>query len=151
MSSRVGAEVGAAVVVLAPLDDLDVLGEGEDPLFFFSRAEYSVPSPRCRRRRVMRPRRRSGKLEDATSMSIVVVGAMVGTFSLPLGLLLPPLPEPPLLVSLAGVVDLGLLLPFPTTVEGGTVAAFATASTVERRSTVDGFMSFEVCFSFGFV
>lgn len=96
MSSRVGKGVGAAVVVffptqelLVPLDDLDVLGE--DPLFFFLRAEYPVPSPRCRRRR-----RRSGKEEDATlSMSIVmvVVGAMVGAV-----LLLPanPLPLEPL-------------------------------------------------------
>ena len=145
MSSRVGTKVGAAVMLdLAPLDDLGVLGEGEDPLFFFSRAEYSVPSPRCRRRRIMR-RRRMRKEDEATSS----IGAMVGTFvPLPFGVLLPPLPEPPLLVSFGRMVDLGLLLPFPT---GGTVAAFATASTVERKSTVDGFMSFEVCFSFGFV
>ena len=99
MSSRVGKGVGAAVVVFFPTQELlvplDVLGE--DPLFFFLRAEYPVPSPRCRRRRVMRrPRRRSGKEEDATlSMSIVmvVVGAMVGAV-----LLLPanPLPLEPL-------------------------------------------------------
>lgn len=52
MSSRVGKGVGEAVVVffptqerLVPLDDLDgVLGE--DPLFFFFRAEYPVPSLR---------------------------------------------------------------------------------------------------------